>query len=211
MASGEKVGRSKRKARGPVSRLLREAARATWQRWAARDIGLAFYWLGATGLFFAWFQRTETYWTAAYHSVAAGVPALLLYMVTVFVEELAKAPAALRRTRMEPPSLEGRITVRNDAINQNVLELDREILQYEQFKKNIGHGAVNDEHADKALAKLTSRMEQFGRYIDNATFEEGSWRRRRAARATWRRIGQITHATDLALVKEELARLKKTW
>jgi hypothetical protein len=201
-----------RKAKASATkRVLREATRSTWTAWRARAIGLELYSVGATGLFFAWVQGHEQFWTAAYQSVAAGAAALLLLMSCIFLEELGKAPATLRNRRLEPASFVAHLTVRNDQIHQNVMELDREIAAYEQYRKVIGHGAVNDGLADTALAKLNARIEQFGAYVANATFEDGNWRRRRAARRIYKDIRLISHVTDLGIVREALGRLKKTW
>jgi hypothetical protein len=169
------------------------------------------YWLGATAIFVALFQRSEPFWTAAYKGVAGGAAAIALLMVCLFLTEVAKAPATLRRKRLEPPSIEFRLQIRNDSIHQNVMEVEKEIGEYEQFRKLIGHGAVNDELADKALAKLNARVEQFGLYAARTTFEDGVWRRRRLARRVYRRIQGITHDTDLGEVRKGLDELKKTW
>jgi len=96
-------------------------------------------------------------------SVAAGVAALLLLMFCIFLGELMKSPAELRRARIAPPTLEFRTTIRNDAIHQNVMELEREFAQYGQFKKKHRIRCSERRARREALATLTSRFEKFGR------------------------------------------------
>jgi hypothetical protein len=197
---------------GALWRLWREASRATWRTWGDRAMGLQAYSVGATGVFFAWFQRTDPFWVAAYQSVAAAAAALVLLMICIFIEELGKAPSTLRKARVAPPSIEMRITIRNDRIHENVLELDREILDYEQYRNILGHGRQSTTSwPTKRLAKLNKRIEQFGVFLDHATFEDGTWRRRRTARKMYSRIREVKHTTDLAILKQEIGLLRKTW
>jgi hypothetical protein len=131
--------------------------------------------------------------------------AVLLLVLIAFVRNLVRAPEQLRLERVQPASFVVRVdTGPSDSLQQEAVGLIKAVEKYGSSRALLGHGPVNDGIADDALRALNFRIGAFREFAARATLEDGSRRRRRAARRLQERIGTVTHDSDLDKITAEI-------
>jgi hypothetical protein len=194
----------------PLERLLQRAWHNTWRWWRDHSLGLEVYFALAIPLFAALSDRGRTFWERLVPATAAGVAAMVLLVLGVFVRNLVRVPEQLRLERFRPPSFVARVdSGPADRLQLVAVELLKAVEEYRPWRGIIGHGPVNDDLADQRLRTLNAAITRLGDIGAQATIEDGTRTRRREARCLFDRIGNITHQTNLDSVKGEILRFMR--
>jgi hypothetical protein len=196
---------------GVAKQLVRQASRGTVAEWRRYALGAALYFIFAPAAIFALRVGSQDFWLAVRDSVVTSTAALAIFVACVFVDELWKAPQALRNERSRPPAMGMRLTVQTDTLQRWALAIPKEITKYRAFRSIRGHGPQNDLQADRALAELNREIDSFGYFAEQSTCLDGSRRRRRFAGRLYRGIRTVSHETDLDRLESAVQSFLTSW
>jgi hypothetical protein len=136
--------------------------------------------------------------------LASGILSLVALAITQFVLSLGRAPVNVREANTYHPGKPVRLLIqlnpgtrRLDQLQHDALHVAKKLEEYRVYRKILGCGALNDQHADRALADFIREIESFGARAHTLGSEVVSRRSRKEARALYNNIRSPTHATDL--------------